>query len=56
MTETTVTVTSNENSTPNKQPGALSWIRLNYDYFKSIPGILKIVQAVSKSLLNHFLF
>ncbi|XP_039291953.1 uncharacterized protein LOC111046873 [Nilaparvata lugens] len=25
---------------------ALAWIRLNYDYFKSIPGILKIVQAI----------
>ncbi|XP_075220011.1 plasmolipin-like [Lycorma delicatula] len=47
MTETTVTVTTNnENAAPNKQPGALSWIRFNYDYFKSIPGVLKIIQAI----------
>lgn len=54
MTETTVTVTTNDSSAPNKQPGALSWIQLNYDYFKSIPGILKIVQAILGILCMAF--
>ncbi|XP_067013448.1 plasmolipin [Anabrus simplex] len=56
MTETTVTVTSND-APPSSQPavktdsgyqgqGALSWLKINIAYFKSIPGIIKIIQLL----------
>ena len=61
MTETTVTVNTTEaapghNATtqptvktdPGQQQTTLAWRRLNAPYFKTIPGILKIVQAVRR--------
>lgn len=54
MTETVVNVQEapNNNATPNKQQTApadspLSWIKLNVDYFKTTPGLLKIAELVS---------
>ena len=60
MTETTVTVTTtdaapgrNATSQPTVKPdpgqgqGSLDWIRLNVLYFRTIPGILKLLQVVS---------
>ncbi|XP_018562279.1 CKLF-like MARVEL transmembrane domain-containing protein 4 [Anoplophora glabripennis] len=53
MTETVVTVQEapNNNAAPNKQQTAsadspLSWIKLNVDYFKTTPGVLKIVELI----------
>jgi len=58
MTETSVTVTSSEGA-PNQGgkvdgqgPGA-TWIRINATYFKTVPGIIKLVQLVSKPLQNR---
>ncbi|XP_049867340.1 CKLF-like MARVEL transmembrane domain-containing protein 4 [Pectinophora gossypiella] len=31
---------------PQQQGGALDWLKINVDYFKSPPGILKIVELV----------
>jgi len=60
MSETVVTMDSSSNSASNNprqqqptvktepgQPGLLSGIRLNIEYFKTIPGIVKLVQVVS---------
>lgn len=53
MTETVVNVQEapNNNAAPNKQQTAtdspLSWIKINVDYFKTIPGILKLAELVS---------
>ena len=60
MTETTVTVTTTDaapgrNATsqptvktdPGQGQGSLDWIRLNVLYFRTIPGILKLLQVVS---------
>jgi hypothetical protein len=60
MTETTVTVTATDaapghhsagqptvKSDPGQGQGSLDWIRLNVQYFRTIPGVLKIVQVVS---------
>ncbi|XP_030768374.1 CKLF-like MARVEL transmembrane domain-containing protein 4 [Sitophilus oryzae] len=49
MTETVVTVQEapNNNAAPNKgadQP--LAWIKINIDYFKTTPGLLKIAEFV----------
>lgn len=55
MTETAVTVTTNEGAPhhqpsvktdPGQAPGSLSWMRINFEYFKTIPGIIKLVQVV----------
>lgn len=56
MTETAVTVTTGHpqqahphptvKTDPGQSPGSLSWLRINIDYFKTLPGILKLVQAV----------
>lgn len=46
MTETVVNVAPVEGS-PGKSEPALSWIKMNWDYFRTVPGILKIAQAVS---------
>lgn len=65
MTETVVTVD------PNRPPGAqtqpkpsgLGWVQINFSYFTTIPGIIKIVQIVSfyriyfsyyEDLVKHF--
>jgi hypothetical protein len=60
MTETTVTVTTTEGtpshnatsqptvkSDPGQSQNSLAWIRLNVAYFRTIPGILKVLQVVS---------
>jgi hypothetical protein len=60
MTETTVTVTTTDaapshnasgqpavKSDPGQGQGSLDWIRLNILYFRTIPGILKLLQVVS---------
>jgi hypothetical protein len=60
MTETTVTVTTTEGapghnatsqptvkSDPGQGQNSLAWIRLNFLYFRTIPGILKLLQVVS---------
>jgi hypothetical protein len=60
MTETTVTVTTTEGapghnatsqptvkSDPGQGQNSLAWIRLNVAYFRTIPGILKLLQVVS---------
>ena len=60
MTETTVTVTTTEGapghnatsqptvkSDPGQGQNSLAWIRLNFLYFRTIPGILKVLQVVS---------
>lgn len=53
MTETAVTVTSDAHpqhhptvkTDPGQSPGNLSWMRINIAYYKTVPGILKLVQA-----------
>ncbi|KFB52183.1 AGAP000295-PA-like protein [Anopheles sinensis] len=53
MAETVVTVeTPNRNATPaapadaqGKSESNLNWLKLNPQYFRTIPGILKIVQV-----------
>lgn len=59
MSETVVTMDGSSNNASNNprqvptvktepgQPNPLSGIRLNADYFKTIPGIIKLVQLVS---------
>jgi len=59
MTETTVTVTATDaapghnasgqptvKSDPGQGQDSLDWIRLNVLYFRTIPGILKLIQVV----------
>lgn len=59
MTETTVTVTTTEGtpshnatsqptvkSDPGQGQNSLAWIRLNVLYFRTIPGILKLLQVL----------
>lgn len=50
MTETVVTVQHQPtNGAARGPPGdSLAWIQFNVDYFKTIPGILKLVQLVSR--------
>lgn len=49
--ETVVTVDhnkpANQGAPPQQQGGALDWIKINIDYFKTPSGLLKIVQLVS---------
>lgn len=53
MTETVVNVQEapNNNAAPNKPHGGndqpLAWIKINVDYFKTTPGLLKIAEFVS---------
>lgn len=47
--ETVVTVDHNKPASappPQQGGGALDWIKINFDYFKTPPGLLKIVQLV----------
>lgn len=48
--ETVVTVEHNKPAGPQQPPpqqqGALDWIKINIDYFKTPPGLLKIIQLV----------
>ena len=63
--ETTVTVSSASaapghnasgqptvKSDPGQGQGSLDWIRLNVLYFRTIPGILKLLQVVSWDAVN----
>jgi len=64
MSETVVTMDGSSNNASNNprqvptvktepgQPNPLAGIRLNVSYFKTIPGILKLVQLVSGSLFS----
>lgn len=53
MTETVVNVQeAPNNNAANKQQGPqaespLSWIKINLDYFKTLPGLLKLAEFVS---------
>lgn len=61
MTETVVNVQeAPNNNAANKQqaPQAespLSWIKINLDYFKTLPGLLKIAEFVSWFSNNYLL-
>lgn len=44
--ETVVTVDSNKTSPQQGQQGQLGWIKININYFKTLPGILKLAQLV----------
>ncbi|CAK1581956.1 unnamed protein product [Parnassius mnemosyne] len=48
--ETVVTVDPNkptpQQTPPQQQGGPLDWIKINIDYFKSPPGILKVVELI----------
>ncbi|XP_055533369.1 CKLF-like MARVEL transmembrane domain-containing protein 4 [Wyeomyia smithii] len=51
MTETVVTVDQSHaaprsNAAQAKPDNSLNWIKFNVQYFKSIPGILKVVQVI----------
>lgn len=61
MAPETVVVDHNKSSPQQAPPqqqqqqggGALDWIKINIDYFKTPPGLLKIIQLVSRdSTLN----
>jgi hypothetical protein len=64
MTETTVTVTTDAapghnataqptvKSDPVQGQGSLDWIRFNIQYFRTIPGILKLLQVVSRDAVT----
>lgn len=68
MSETVVTMDGSSNNASNNprqaptvktepgQPNPLAGIRLNVPYFKTIPGIIKLVQLVSGSLLAIYFF
>lgn len=53
--ETVVTVDhnkpANQGPPPQQQGSALSWIKIDIDYFKTPPGLLKIVELVSWPIL-----
>lgn len=44
--ETVVTVDSNKASPQQGQQGQLEWIKININYFKTLPGILKLAELV----------
>ncbi|XP_053623367.1 uncharacterized protein LOC128682580 [Plodia interpunctella] len=47
--ETVVTVDHNKPTAPppqQQQGGALEWIKINIDYFKTPPGILKVIELI----------
>lgn len=57
--ETVVTVDHNK-PTPQQAPpqqqqaGALAWIKININYFKTPPGLLKVIELVSfTSIVNN---
>lgn len=62
MPDTVVTV-QNPESKPGK-PGVengninniFSWVEINYNYFKTLPGILKLAQLVSKMIINIYMY
>lgn len=55
MTEVVnVEAAPNNNAAANKpsENKPLSWLRINLDYFRTAPGLVKIAQAVSSTLAN----
>lgn len=58
MTETVVNVQeapNNNAAKPNAGAGndqALSWLKINVDYFKTTPGKLKIIEVVCEEICN----
>lgn len=60
MSETVVTVESGNRNNAQAPPkpagpqqstaGPLSWITFNTAYFQTVPGLLKLIQMVSKKL------
>lgn len=58
--ETVVTVDgnnkpSNQAASPQQQQGgALDWIKIDVEYFKSTPGLLKVIELVSTINVNTF--
>lgn len=60
MTETVVNVQEAPNNNAANKPQTseqpLSWIKINLDYFKTTPGIIKLVELVSlRNFRNSFL-
>lgn len=56
--ETVVTTDHNKPTAPSSQQqgGTLDWIKIDIDYFKTTPGLLKVVQLVSSIVIrNNFL-
>lgn len=60
MTETVVNVQEAPNNNAAKPTGAnqnnqqaLSWLKINVDYFKTVPGILKIIEVVGLFYKNQ---
>lgn len=53
--ETVVTTEHNKPTAPpsQQQGGALGGIKIDIDYFKTPPGLLKIIQLVSTFFLNY---
>lgn len=64
MTETVVTVQNPESK--HGKPGVengnagnvFAWVEINYKYFKTVPGILKLVQLVSfiQTIISDLLY
>lgn len=49
MSETVVTVDPNRNGPAQPKPASdnpIGWIRFNISYYRTIPGIIKLVQLV----------
>lgn len=58
MTETVVNVEGAPNNNAANKPssgGQLSWLRINIEYFKTAPGLVKIAQIVSRKFFWKFL-
>lgn len=53
--ETVVTTEHNKPTAPpsQQQGGALDWIKIDINYFKTPPGLLKIVQLVSNYFFDY---
>lgn len=60
MPETVVTIQNPESK--SGKPGAengnmqqiFTWVEINYNYFKTLPGIIKLAQLVSSMKINFF--
>lgn len=55
--ETVVTTEHNKPTAPppQQQGGALDWIKVDINYFKTPPGLLKIIQLVSTCFIKFCL-
>lgn len=47
MPETVVTMTQTEGKPESTTDSLFGWININYGYFRTPPGIIKLAQAVS---------